>query len=157
MLPDSQVDRFMICLTLGYPSHSEEVLILKERQGIHPIDSVIQVVDRQELLQMQQMVKTIYLNDEIYDYIVKLANETRTHSLLKQGLSPRGTIALMDLSKAVAFMEGRDCVFPEDVRKAFPYVARHRIYLTARAKMEKNDKDQIIKEVLKSVKALEKH
>ena len=157
MLPDSQVDRFMICLTLGYPSHSEEVLILKERQGIHPIDSVIQVVDRQELLQMQQMIKTIYLNDEIYDYIVKLANETRTHSLLTQGLSPRGTIALMDLSKAVAFMEGRGCVFPEDVRKAFPYVARHRIYLTARAKMEKNDKDQIIKEVLKSVKALEKH
>ena len=156
MLPDSQVDRFMICLTLGYPSHSEEVLILKERQGLNPIDSVVQVIDRQELLEMQKMVKDIHLNDEMYDYIVKLANETRTHTSLTQGLSPRGTIALMDLSKAVAFMEGRDCVFPEDVRKAFPYVARHRIYLTAKAKMEKKDKDQIIKEVLDSVKAVEK-
>lgn len=156
MLPDSQVDRFMICLTLGYPSHSEEVMILKERQGINPINSVIQVVERQELLEMQQMVKAIHLNEEMYDYIVKLAGETRTHSSLTQGLSPRGTIALMDLSKAVAFMEERDCVFPEDVKKAFPYVARHRIYLTAKAKMEKKDKDQIIKEVLDSVKAVEK-
>lgn len=152
LLPESQVDRFMICLTLGYPSHEDEITLLKERQGIHPIESVQQVITREELIQMQNMVKEIHLDDAVYDYIVTLAENTRNHKHLSLGMSPRGTLALMDLSKAIAFMEERNCVFPEDVKKTFPYVIRHRIYLTARAKVENHDKDEVIKDILNQCK-----
>lgn len=148
LLPESQVDRFMICLTLGYPAHHDEVTLLKERQGLNPLSSVCQVIDREELLEMQEAVKSIYVSDEIYDYMVNLAEKTRRHPMLSLGISPRGTIALMELSKAIAYMNQRDCVFPEDVIKAFPYVARHRIYLTSKAKVEKCEKNTIIKELL---------
>lgn len=152
LLPESQVDRFMICLTLGYPIHSDEVTILKERQGMNPIDSVTQVICREQLLEMQRSVKNIYIEDSLYDYMVALAEATRNHSQLALGISPRGTIALMELSKAIAFMNQRTCVFPEDVIKAFPYIARHRIYLTAKAKVEKQEKDQIMREIVEKIK-----
>ena len=152
LLPESQVDRFMICLTLGYPSHADEITLLKERQGIHPIDSVQQVISREELILMQEKVKKVHLDDTVYDYIVTLAESTRNHKYLTLGMSPRGTLALMDLSKAIAFMEERNCVYPEDVRKAFPYVARHRIYMTARAKVENHDKDEVITDILNHCK-----
>lgn len=152
LLPESQVDRFMICLTLGYPTHGEEIRLLKERQGLNPADSVEQVLSRKELIDMRHQVSRIYVEESIYDYIVSLAEETRVHKYLSLGISPRGTLALMDLSKALAFMNERDCVFPEDVRNAFPFIVRHRIYLTARAKVEKKEKDAIISEILMKVK-----
>lgn len=152
LLPDSQLDRFMICLTLGYPTHDEEILLLKERQGINPADAVKQVVSREELIEMRKLVSNIHLNEDIYDYLVRLSEETRNHELLSLGISPRGTLALMEMSKAVAFLNERDCVFPEDVRQAFPYIVRHRIILTSRAKVEKHEKDEIMSEVLDKVK-----
>ncbi len=152
LLPESQVDRFMICLTLGYPSHGEEVRLLKERQGLNPADTVEQVLSRRELIDMRRQVSQIYVEESIYDYMVSLAEETRAHKFLSLGISPRGTLALMDLSKALAFMNERDCVFPEDVRNAFPYIVRHRIYLTARAKVEKQEKEMIMSEILTKVK-----
>ncbi len=148
LLPDSQVDRFMICLTLGYPTHNEEIMVLKERQGINPADQVMQVVTRDELIHMQEQAKKIHIDEDIYDYIVSLSERTRMHPHLQMGVSPRGTIALMELSKALAFMNERSCVFPEDVRKAFPYIAKHRIYLTAKAKVEKHEKDEVIRGIL---------
>lgn len=152
MLPESQVDRFMICLTLGYPAHSDEIMLLKERQGINPIDSVVQVVSREELLAMQQEVKAVYVDEDIYDYMVRIAEATREHKHLSLGISPRGTIALMELSKSIAFMNERNCVFTEDVINAVTYIMRHRIYLTARARVEKQDKDSIIADILKQAK-----
>lgn len=152
MLPESQVDRFMISLSLGYPAHDEEVLLLKERQGINPLDSVIRVMNREELTGMQTQVKNVHIDESVYDYLVTLAESTRNHPRLSLGLSPRGTIALMELSKAVAFISERDCVFPEDVRKAFPYVACHRIILTPQAKVEQCRKEDIMSEILKKVK-----
>lgn len=152
LLPESQVDRFMICLSLGYPAHEEEVLLLKERQGINPLDHVMQVMTREELLDVQKRVKHLHLDEDIYDYIVSLSEATRTHEQISLGMSPRGTIALMELSKAVAFIHERNCVFPEDVREAFPFVASHRISLTARAKVEKVTKEDIMTEILKKVK-----
>lgn len=152
LLPESQVDRFMICLTLGYPSHGDEIMLLKERQGINPIDSVVQVMSREELLAMQQEVKAVHVDEDIYDYMVRIAEATREHKLLSLGISPRGTIALMELSKSIAFMNERNCVFPEDVIKAVPYIMRHRIYLTARARVEKQDKDSVIADILKQIK-----
>lgn len=152
LLPESQLDRFMICLTLGYPTHAEEVLLLKERQGVNPVDFVIQVISREELVQMQTQVKCVHLDEDIYDYMVRLAEATRSHEHLSLGMSPRGTLALMELSKAMAFLNERSCVFPEDVKKVFPYIVRHRISLTARAKVEKLDKEEIVSEILNKVK-----
>lgn len=152
LLPESQLDRFMICLTLGYPTHAEEVLLLKERQGVNPVDSVVQVINREELVKMQAQVKSVYLDEDIYDYMVRLAEATRNHEHLSLGMSPRGTLALMEISKAMAFLNERNCVFPEDVKKVFPYIARHRISLTARAKVEKLDKEEIVSKILNKVK-----
>lgn len=152
LLPESQVDRFMICLSLGYPAHEEEVLLLKERQGINPLEQVMQVMTREELLDVQDRVKHLHLDEDIYDYIVSLSEATRAHDQISLGMSPRGTLSLMELSKAVAFMNERNCVFPEDVRAAFPYVACHRIMLTSRAKVEKVTKEDIMSGILKKVK-----
>ncbi len=152
LLPESQVDRFMICLTLGYPAHDDEIMLLKERQGINPIDQVIQVICKEELLEMQKSVRNIYIEDMVYDYMVALAEATRNHPFLSLGISPRGTIALMELSKAIAYMDERTCVFPEDVIRAFPYISRHRVYLTAKAKVENHDKNAIMKDILESIK-----
>ena len=152
LLPESQLDRFMICLTLGYPPHAEEVLLLKERQGMNPVDSVVQVISREELVQMQAQVKSVHLDEDIYDYMVRLAEATRSHEHLSLGMSPRGTLALMEISKAMAFLNERNCVFPEDVKRVFPYIVRHRISLTARAKVEKLDKEELVSQILNKVK-----
>lgn len=152
LLPESQLDRFMICLTLGYPTHAEEVLLLKERQGMNPVDSVVQVISREELVQMQVQVKSVHLDEDIYDYMVRLAEATRSHEHLSLGMSPRGTLALMEISKAMAFLNERNCVFPEDVKRVFPYIVRHRISLTARAKVEKLDKEELVSQILNKVK-----
>ncbi|MDY3775070.1 MAG: MoxR family ATPase [Eubacterium sp.] len=152
MLPESQVDRFMICLTLGYPTHEEEILLLQERQGENPLGKVQTILEKNELLEMQKRVKEIHVDGKIYDYMVTLSEKTRNHPLLSLGMSPRGTVALMEISKAVAFMNERTCVYPEDVIFAFPYIARHRIYLTAKAKVENHNKDEIIHEILAQVK-----
>ena len=152
LLPESQLDRFMICLTLGYPTHAEEVLLLKERQGMNPVDSVVQVISREELVQMQAQVKSVHLDEDIYDYMVRLAEATRSHEHLSLGMSPRGTLALMEISKAMAFLNERNCVFPEDVKRVFPYIVRLRISLTARAKVEKLDKEELVSQILNKVK-----
>lgn len=152
LLPESQLDRFMICLTLGYPTHAEEVLLLKERQGMNPVDSVVQVISREELVQMQAQVKSVHLDEDIYDYMVRLAEATRSHEHLSLGMSPRGTLALMEISKAMAFLNERNCVFPEDVKRVFPYIVRHRTSLTARAKVEKLDKEELVSQILNKVK-----
>lgn len=152
LLPESQVDRFMICLTLGYPTHEEEILLLQERQGENPLQQVEQVLSIEELLAMQKQVKEIHVDKKIYDYIVSLSEQTRNHPCLSLGMSPRGTLALMEISKAVAFMNERTCVFPEDVICAFPYIARHRIYLTAKAKVENHTKEDVLEQIVKQVK-----
>lgn len=152
LLPESQVDRFMICLTLGYPSHEEEILLLQERQGENPLQRVEPVLSVEELLAMQKQVKDVHVDKKIYDYMVTLSEQTRNHPMLSLGMSPRGTIALMEISKAVAFMRERTCVFPEDVIYAFPFISRHRIYLTAKAKVENHTKNEVMEEILARVK-----
>lgn len=148
-LPESQMDRFMICLTLGYPSHEQEIRMLMNRNEGTSVEKIQKVIEREELIQMQQAVKEIHIHANVYDYLVSLAEHTRTHAQLELGLSPRGTIALMEISKALAYMNERDCVYAEDVNQAFPYVARHRVLLTARAKMEHVDMDDILNDIVR--------
>ncbi len=151
-LPDSQMDRFMISLHMGYPENHEEIAIIKQRTGNHPLNNVRTVMGKQELLYVQEVVQNVYIHDTIYEYIVKLADHTRNHDMIKLGISPRGTIALTRMAQGMAFLGGRDYVLPEDVYGVFKDVAAHRIFLNAKARVNQLNKDNVLEEILHTVK-----
>ena len=113
MLPESQLDRFMVCLSMGYPSHADAVAILKGNAG-KPLSKVQEVISMEEVLALRAMTNDLYVKDEIYEYIVNLVEATRTMEIFSMGASPRGTIALLRMAKAMAVIDGRDyvCAFP---------------------------------------------
>ena len=134
LLPDSQMDRFMIRLSVGYPRPKDEREMLRARMGgVEPLSQVQQVVSRRELLQMQQAVAAVYLKDDIIDYIVALVGRTRNHPQLRRGASPRATLAVAAMARAAAIMNGRDYVLPEDVQTVFAGTVAHRVLRTAEA------------------------
>ena len=137
-LPDSQMDRFMVRLSLGYPAPADEMDMVRRRQGGNPLDSVEQVVDREGLLALREKAGAVYLSDEVLDYIVRLVGATREHPMILQGASPRATLALAALAKAAALVRGRDYVNPEDVELVFPDVVPHRLLLSPRAEGDKS-------------------
>lgn len=152
-LPDSQLDRFMICIHMGYPSVDEEVEILKRRQKGNPIENVRQVCTAEDIIAMQNEINDIYIHDLVFDYIARLAKATREDELLKAGLSPRGTVALAGMSRALAWMDKRNYVIPKDVSNAFEPVALHRITLSTKAKVGNVKKESITKKIVAQVKA----
>ena len=152
MLPESQLDRFMVKMTIGYPAKEQEIAMLRERHGKDPMEQVQRVVSIEELRDMQRAAEQVYVQEDIYEYAVALVGETRNHELLELGLSPRGTLALIDMAKAAAFVEGRDYVLPEDIKNYFKAVGAHRIILNAKAKLGKNAEEQVLDEILKKVK-----
>ena len=137
-LPDSQMDRFMVRLSLGYPAPADEMDMVRRRQGGNPLDSVEQVVDREGLLALRDKAGAVYLSDEVLDYIVRLVGATRDHPMILQGASPRATLALAAMAKAAALVRGRDYVNPEDVELVFPDVVPHRLLLSPRAEGDKS-------------------
>ena len=137
-LPDSQMDRFMVRLSLGYPAPADEMDMVRRRQGGNPLDSVEQVVDREGLLALREKAGAVYLSDEVLDYIVRLVGATREHPMILQGASPRATLALTAMAKAAALVRGRDYVNPEDVELVFPDVVPHRLLLSPRAEGDKS-------------------
>ena len=137
-LPDSQMDRFMVRLSLGYPAPADEMDMVRRRQGGNPLDSVEQVVDREGLLALREKAGAVYLSDEVLDYIVRLVGATREHPMILQGASPRATLALAAMTKAAALVRGRDYVNPEDVELVFPDVVPHRLLLSPRAEGDKS-------------------
>lgn len=153
MLPESQLDRFMIRITMGYPNMQNEIELLKNRQEENPIESVNRVAGQSDILSMQAAVKQVFVKDVIYEYIAELVAATRCNPLLQLGVSPRGTIAIMFMSKARAFVRGRGYVIPEDVRAVFSDVAGHRIILTSKSRIGKITEDQVLTDILKQVEA----
>ena len=107
MLPESQMDRFIVRLTMGYPNLESEVAMLKSKQNLVPVDNVRPVVSAEDILQARKVVENIYVSDQVFQYIVMLANATRNNEYIKLGLSPRGTIALLRMTKATALLKGR--------------------------------------------------
>src|SRR5690625_1897423 len=114
-LPQSQMDRFMIKTSIGYPDFDSQVEILKDRQTMQPLDQITKVLTIEELLAMQREVQMIHVSDVILEYITHITEATRNHPMIKQGVSPRGALALNKIAKAHAFISGRDYVVPEDV------------------------------------------
>lgn len=151
-LPPAQVDRFTISMTMGYPDFENEVQMAKV-DGHHALAAGIEAVtDRLTFLEMQKEVESIYIKDEVYRYIVELVSRTRQHPCIDQGVSPRGTLALTRMSKAVAWIAGNSYVSPMDVAGQFPYVVGHRLILNMEARMQGKKKEQVIQEILDQVK-----
>ena len=115
MLPNSQLDRFLVKLTMGYPDFKSQVSILEERHTENPLDRVHPVVGAEELNALKQRAAAVEMKTSVYEYVTRLAEATRVHSLVQLGLSPRGALALCRMAKAHAFLAGRDFVVPEDV------------------------------------------
>lgn len=126
-LPDSEVDRFSMRLTIGYPSLEAERELLKRRQGANPLDDVKPVVSRDTILLMQNAVSNVFVHPDISNYIISLIRATRENENVQRGASPRATLSLTSLSKAVAFLYGRDFVAPSDVKKVLIPAVAHRI------------------------------
>ena len=151
MLPDSQLDRFMVCLTRGYPSITDEVLILKGRQENNPLSEVKSVATKEDIIAMRELVKNVYTDDKIYEYIAAISDATRNNEMLKLGLSPRGSLAIARVARAIAFLHGRNYVIPDDISDIFLDVATHRIVLSPKAKISDITTEQLLTEILESV------
>ncbi len=129
LLPDSQLDRFMIRLSLGYPDPKDEVTMLMQRQGTDPLRTVEPVVSAQELVQMQETIAHTHVAEEIAKYVVELVDATRRSEGLLRGASPRATLAIVSMAKAVAQLRGRDYVVPKDVQEVFVSAVAHRVHM----------------------------
>lgn len=152
MLPESQLDRFFICITIGYPDMEYEIEIVKGNQSKSMLSAIRPLITADKLLQIQQEVGEVYIHDAIYNYIGKLVSETRNHPMLEMGISPRGTIALAKMTKAMAYLAGRDYCIPQDVKEIFESVARHRIYLNSKARINHLKVQDVIEEIMGKVK-----
>ena len=152
-LPESQLDRFMIKMSVGYPAAEDQMEILRKHHSSEPIDSLKQIVDKDSIKEIQNYIGQINMSDDIIKYLVDLCEGTRNHYLIELGVSPRGLIALSRMVRACAVVNGRDFVIPEDVREVFADVCAHRIVLYPRAKLEGANAKAILEDILNSVKA----
>jgi len=154
MLPDSQMDRFMVRLSLGYPDHTDELSLLKRKQGKTLLDLVEPVITSSELEQMCQEVDKIHVDPDILNYIVTLISKTRNHPDLLLGASPRASLAITSISKAAAYLQGRDYVLPNDITPLFADTLAHRLVLRPGAENENISAVKILNSILNSVKPL---
>lgn len=144
-LPQSQLDRFMLKTSVGYPDFESQVELLSDRQTIQPLEQIEAVITKEELLSLQEEVRHVHIEEKILRYITELTEKTRNHPSIVQGISPRGALALSHIVKAKAFLEERNYVIPEDVRKLFIDTCSHRVVLHAKVN------DEQPKELLQSI------
>ena len=150
LLPESQLDRFMICMSMGYPDENSEIEIAKGKH-VHSGD-VKCVLCADELAQLQKEAEQVYVHDSLYRYIVNLSQATRENDYIALGISPRGSIACTKMAKAWAFLQKRSYVIPEDVAAVFPETAKHRILLNTKARVTHVSPEAVIAEVLDHVR-----
>ena len=152
LLPESQLDRFMVCLSMGYPEHEDAVEILKGNAS-RPISHVQAVISQEEFLELQKQANDMYVHEMIYGYIVTIVEKTRSSEYLSLGASPRGSIALLRMAKALALIAGRDYVSPEDVKDALHDTLKHRVKLSTKAKAAGLDTEAVLDKIFNSVEA----
>jgi MoxR-like ATPase len=149
-LPEAQIDRFLMKISIGYLNHDEEVKVVSGQKKQHPIEDLGQVLNLGEVLALQQEVKKVEVSADVLDYIVKLVSLTRHREEVKLGASPRASIALMKAGSAWALLEDRDYVVPDDVAKLLPWVLKHRIILQPKALISEMTPDFVISELLRT-------
>ncbi len=147
-LPEAQLDRFALKIKMGYPTEAEEVNIISDRMEANPIHNITAITDVKTIESMRKVVMNIKMDREICKYIVSLVSSTRSHPSVLLGASPRASLALMNLSKAWAFMHGRDYVIPEDVRALYKQALVHRIILSQEARLGQSSAESILAEIL---------
>lgn len=149
-LPEAQMDRFIMKISVGYPNLEEERNILRRFKDSSPLEEVEAVISSEEVVAIQQEVKSVYINEDVETYLLQLVEKTRNHELIEVGVSPRGSLALMRASQAYAYLRGNDFVTPHDIQVLVPYVFTHRIKLTVEASL-KHTEEEILKQVIDSV------
>ena len=152
LLPSSQLDRFMIKLSMGYPDFESQVNILKERHSENPLNKIRAIIDIEKLQELIQETASVEVADVIYEYVTRLTQATREHPLVQLGISPRGALAVCRMAKAYAYLQGRDFVIPEDVAAIFGDVCAHRLVLGTKARMMEEKPETVIEAILQSVK-----
>ncbi|WP_409298313.1 AAA family ATPase [Peribacillus sp. SCS-26] len=149
-LPEAQLDRFLMCIPMGYPSFEDEKMIMRKFRTNQPLDSLEACIGIDELLELQETTKNVYLSEAVEDYLLKLVTATRSHEWISQGLSPRATLGFMRCVQARAVLLGRDYGTPDDVHFTFPYVAAHRLTLSMDGSIRTTPKE-LIEDILKEV------
>jgi MoxR-like ATPase len=150
-LPEAQLDRFLVRLSLGYPSLDDEADMLDRLQKVHPIDTIQPVVAANDILTCQQAVREVYLDDKVRRYLLQLVHATRNHEDVLLGGSPRASIALYRTGQALAAIQGRDFVLPDDIKKMAGPVLEHRLILKPEARLRKRTPAKVLKDVLGDV------
>ncbi len=152
-LPDSQLDRFMVCLSIGYPSIESQVTIMKTRRGISDIENVQARMSRDDVKEIQDYLYSVKVMDSILYYIAELCEATRKDRMVELGVSPRGVQALSQMARARAVLKERDYVIPEDVQAVFLDVCAHRLAMKSQAKIEGVTSKDVLLDILKKIKA----
>ena len=151
LLPESQMDRFMMRIAMGYPDADSEILMLKNKEGDkNPVADMKNIMSQSDFLNIQKEAQDVFVHDGIYEYIIKLITATRNNPYIEQGVSPRGSVALTKAVKACAYINGRDYVIPEDVKEVFSPVINHRIILKSSARAGRVSEEDIIRDILSS-------
>ena len=153
LLPDSQMDRFTIRLSIGYPAPKDERDMVLNRQNGNPLDQVRQVVTRQELVELQNQADSVYMKPEVVEYMVALISATRSDPMILRGASPRATLSMASMAKAVAMLKGRDYVTPEDVHTVFVDTVSHRLLLAPEADAREITSAKLLQEILRKTPA----
>ena len=147
-LPESQLDRFMIRTSLGYPDMESEIKMLAQGSVDMTTSGIEEQISVEELRKAREEAARLFVHEDILRYIVEIANETRRSRDLELGISPRGTIALLSMAKANAYLEGRDYVIPQDVKDVFFETIEHRVIRSKEAKVQRKTKEEILKAIL---------
>ena len=153
LLPDSQMDRFTIRMSLGYPSMADEKTMVMNRQGKNPMDALVSLLHKEDLAAMQEVVAKTHVSETVVEYVVALIDATRRHNHVLRGASPRATLSVTAMAKAVAQLRGRDYVVPKDVQEVFQRTVAHRLLMTVKAESAGISADDVLKEILQTVPA----
>ena len=153
LLPDSQLDRFTVRLRMGYPELKDEMAMVENRQGRDPMEQVQPLTDSAALLQLQETVEKTFVAKEVIRYVVELMNATRNDPLILQGASPRATLCVVSMAKAVARLRGRDYVTPKDVQEVLLPTVAHRLIMSAKANAQELTAQQVLSKILRNVPA----
>ncbi len=153
LLPDSQMDRFAIRMSLGYPDPKDEMAMVMNRQGHEPLKELGNLLSSSTLIAMQEEVARTYVGPEVIGYIVSLIGATRNHEWIARGASPRATLSVTAMAKAIARLRGRDYVIPQDVQEVFPITVAHRLLLQPKAEAMGVTAGQVLTRILESVSA----
>ena len=152
MLPNSQLDRFIVRLSMGYPAVEHQVNILKARHATNPLDNVVPTLDTEQLQRMIDETSRVYISDDVYRYISELVEATRHDENVELGVSPRGAFALTRMAQAHAYVQGADFVEPMDVLQVFPDVCEHRLMLNAKARLNEVNAISVLARIAQTVR-----